>query len=136
MNRVDEAMAAAQQPGTLKLEVSPEPLVTGSNLSLKVSSSIAGYLYVFQVATDGRTLSLVFPNEVDGANYLALGETHLPRASWQLRGHGPAGTGYMLAVRTAQPLNAMALQSEANQGRMSLPAGYAASLATLREVAP
>jgi hypothetical protein len=129
-------MAVAAQPGTLKLEVSPEPLVTGKTLNLSVSSSVAGYLYVFQVATDGRTLSLVFPNEVDGANYIALGATQLPRASWQLRAHGPAGTGYMLAVRTAQPLNAMAVQSEANQGRISLPAGYAASLATLREVAP
>ncbi|MES2941355.1 MAG: DUF4384 domain-containing protein [Pseudomonadota bacterium] len=135
LQRIDAVIANAQNNGSLRLATSPDPLVTGQTLQLELATAQPGYLYLYQVATDGRTLSLVFPNAIDGANYMAAGSTRLPRANWQLKAYGPAGTGYLLAVLTPQALNTLAMQADAPQGRINLPAPYSAALASLREVA-
>ena len=109
LQRVDAVVQQAQ-PG-LSLHTSPDPLVVGGTLNVQLSSTQAGYLYLYQIATDGKTLSLVFPNAMDGANYLTPGQHSLPRASWQLKAHGPAGVGYLLAVLTPQPQNLISLQA-------------------------
>lgn len=135
LQRVDAVMAAAQNSGSVRLTVSPDPVVTGQTLQVDIATAQPGHLYLYQVATDGRTLSLVFPNAIDGANYLAAGSHRLPRANWQLAARGPAGTGYLMAVLTPQPLNVVAMQADTSQGNINLPAPYSAALATLREVA-
>jgi hypothetical protein len=135
LQRVDTVMAGAQYSGSVRLAASPDPVVTGQTLQLEVATTQPGHLYLYQVATDGRTLSLVFPNAIDGANYLAAGSHRLPRANWQLAARGPAGTGYLMAVLTPQALNVVAMQADAQQGNINLPAPYSAALATLREVA-
>lgn len=134
LQRIDSVMAVAQNSGSVRMTASPDPVVTGQALQIEVSTTQPGYLFVYQVATDGRTLSLVFPNAMDGANYLAAGTHRLPRANWQLTARGPAGTGYLLGVLTPQPLNVVAMQADAQQGNINLPATYSAALATLREV--
>jgi hypothetical protein len=136
LQKIDAAIAASEAAGGLRLVTAPDPVVTGGTLQLGVSASKPGYLYLYQVATDGRTLSLVFPNAIDGANYISAGEIQLPRASWQLKAHGPAGTGYLLAVQTQQSLDALVIQSEASKGNIKLTPPYNAALAALREVAP
>ncbi len=136
LTKVDAVLAASAPGGDLRLVASPDPVVTGQTLRLVVGVRQAGYLYLYQVATDGRTLSLVFPNAMDGANYVDAGSSQLPRASWQLRAHGPAGTGYLLAVQTREPMDAMTVQADANSGNFRLPKSYNAALTMLREVAP
>lgn len=136
LQRVDTVIQQAQPGSGLRLGTSPDPLVVGGTLNVQVTSPQAGYLYLYQIATDGKTLSLVFPNAIDGANYLTPGQHSLPRASWQLKAHGPAGVGYLLAVQTPQPLNLIELQADVNQGTFNLKQAYSAALTTLHEVAP
>jgi hypothetical protein len=72
-------------------------------LDFSVDSNRAGYLYVLQVGSDGKTFNLLFPNKVDSDNHIAAGSTRLPRPSWRLRAAGPAGTGHLLALVSSVP---------------------------------
>jgi hypothetical protein len=134
LTKVDSVLAASQPSGRLKLTANPNTLITGQTLQVDVMATQPGYIYIYQVSTDGRTLSLVFPNAIDGANYLPSGMMQLPRRNWQLKAHGPAGTGYLLAVQTPQQLDALIVQADANSGNIFLPKSYSAALATLREI--
>jgi hypothetical protein len=135
LQRMDAVMQGAQSRSGLGLQIQPNPVTTGQTIGVEVSSAQAGYLYLYQIATDGKTLSMVFPNAVDGANYIQPGTTQLPRASWQLRAKGPEGLGYLMAVLTQQPLNLLTVQGQANLGQFSTQAPYAAASSTLREIA-
>ena len=134
LQRVDSVMAIAQNSGSVRLTASPDPVITGQALQIEIATTQPGHFYMYQVATDGRTLSLVFPNAMDGANYLAAGTHRLPRANWQLTARGPAGTGLGQKAPAQQQLNVVAMQADAQQGAINLPATYSAALATLREV--
>lgn len=136
LQRMDTLVQGAQPTVGVRLLTQPDPVATGQTLAVEVGTSQAGYLYLYQVATDGRTLSIVFPNAMDGANYVTPGVTRLPRASWQLKAHGPAGVGYLVAVLTQQPLNLLQLQADVEQGQFSATRPYGAAISTLREVAP
>ena len=134
--RLEQVVRQAASDMPFSLQALPSTIVTGQTLRLQVDSAEAGYLYVYQLATDGKTMNLVFPNAVDGANYIGAGRTQLPRPNWQLKAHGPAGVGYMLAVLTRSAQSAIEVQSQAERGSINLPAPYRASLVLLREVAP
>lgn len=133
--RVEQVVRQAAPEGQFTLQAMPATIVTGQALNLQVDSDSAGYLYVYQVATDGRTMNLVFPNAVDGANFINRGRTQLPRPAWQLKARGPVGVGYMLAVLTREPQSALEVHALAEKGQVNPPAPYRASLAVLREVA-
>ena len=135
LQRMDALVQGAQPTVGVRLLTQPDPVATGQTLTVEVGAGQAGYLYPYQIATDGRALSLVFPNAIDGANYVTPGVTRLPRASWQLKAHGPAGVGYLVAVLTPQPLNLLQLQADVGQGQFNVPQPYGAATATLREVA-
>lgn len=135
LQRMDALVQGAQGRAGLRLMSQPDPVHTGQTLTLGVSTSQTGYLYVYQVATDGRSIDLVFPNAFDGANYIPAGTTQLPRAGWQLRAQGPAGVGYFVAVLASEPLNLMQVQAGAQSGQFTTPALYSAATSTLRELA-
>lgn len=136
LQRMDGVLRQAQATGAVQLVARPDPVTTGQLVQLEVRTAQPGYLYLYQISTDGTSLSLAFPNAMDGANYLPAGQTALPRASWQLRARGPAGVGYLLAVLTPQPLDLMTLQAQLQAGQFLTPGAYSAALATLRETAP
>lgn len=136
LQRMDTLLQGAQSQAALRLHSQPDPVTTGQTIEVQISNAEAGYLYLYQVSTDGTTLNMVFPNAVDGANYIAPGTTQLPRASWLMRAKGPVGVGYLVAVLTPQPLNLLTAQGQANQGQFTTQAPYAAASTLLREVAP
>lgn len=136
LQRMDAVVQGAQAASALRLTSQPDPVTTGQTVTVDITNTQAGYLYLYQVATDGKTLNLVFPNAVDGANYLQPGATRLPRVSWQLRAQGPAGLGYLVAVMTPEPLNLLKVQMAANAGQFTVDRAYAAASTTLREIAP
>lgn len=136
LQRMDAVVQGAQPNMGVRVITKPDPVTTGQVLTVEVGTGQAGYLYLYQVSTDGRILDIVFPNAVDGANYVQPGITALPRASWQLKAKGPAGLGYIVAVLTQQPINLLTMQADANQGVFTTPQPYGAAIATLREVAP
>ena len=72
-------------------------------LEFSVETNRGGYLYVFQVGSDGNTFNLLFPNKVDTDNKVSAGTQRLPRASWALRSAGPAGTNNLMALVSSTP---------------------------------
>lgn len=72
-------------------------------LEFSVETNREGYLYIFQVGSDGKTFNLLFPNKVDTDNKVAAGTQRLPRASWALRSAGPAGTNNLMALVSSTP---------------------------------
>jgi len=134
LQRMDALLQGSDPTLGIRMEISPDPIVTGQNLEADIGLAQAGYLYVYQVGTSGQTLTLVFPNAMDGANYLQPGITHLPRQGWQLRARGPAGTGYVVAVLTGQPIDLIQQQIDLGQGLFTTAKPYGAFVATLREV--
>lgn len=138
LQRLDAAMRSASVDMPLQVRLEKDQVRTGEAISMGVASPKGGYLYVFQLGTEGKRLSLIFPNAMDGANYLAPNSVmSLPRAQqWQMNTSGPAGVGYVLAVLAPKPLDLMALQANVRQGQLDLPPGYGAALVPWREVAP
>lgn len=72
-------------------------------LEFSVETNREGYLYVFQVGSDGKTFNLLFPNKVDTDNKVGAGTLRLPRASWALRSAGPPGPNSLLALVSSTP---------------------------------
>ncbi len=137
LHRVDTVMRQASPAIAVSLSLSSTQVKTGEAIALELGSSAAGYVYVFQMGTDGRTLSLVFPNAMDGANYITAGATlGLPRPNWRMSARGPAGVGHLLALVTDKPMDLMALQTQVSQSRLEFSPPYGAAMVTLRETAP
>jgi hypothetical protein len=133
---MDAVLRQATPSFNVAVKLSTDQVRTGDTIALEVTSNTAGYLYLFQIDTDGRALSQVFPNAMDGANYIAAGlPVGLPRPNWRMAARGPTGVGYLMAVVTAKPLDLMALQSSTNQGRVEPAQPYGAAMAALRETA-
>lgn len=132
LGRADAVMRGAHGQGSVRLAVSPEEVKVGQPMSIDVAASAPGYLYVYQISTDGKKLNLLFPNSIDGANYVQ-GATRLPRAGWRIVAGGPAGVGYFMAVVTAQPQDLLAVAARANENTIAVSGPYAATLTSFRE---
>jgi hypothetical protein len=136
LQQMDATLRGASAQIPLALRISPDQVATGSPLRLHVSSSAPGYVYVFQLTTDGRTLDGVFPNAIDGANRLGAGQDlQLPRPTWRMVARGPAGVGYILAVLTEAPQDLLALRAGLAAGRIDLAGRYGAAMGSIREAA-
>lgn len=133
LTRVDQVLRAAPNPGGVAIRVTPPEVQTGQSLALEVRTSGAGYLYIYQIATDGNSLSLLFPNAIDGANYIN-GSVQLPRPSWRIVARGPQGVGYFLAVTAEQPQDLTALAAQTRDGQINVVGRYSAAMAQLREI--
>lgn len=95
-----ESVRAAADPAIrVTLSAPDAPLRVGQGeLDLTVTTHRKGYLYLLQVGTSGKTVTLLFPNRLDQDNELPAGAHRLPRANWALRASGPAGTGHLIAL--------------------------------------
>lgn len=137
LQKMDTLMRQAAPQLPVSLRLNSEQLTTGSTLQAEVASPVAGYVYLFQLSTDGDKLDLLFPNAMDGANYLPAGQRlALPRPNWRMAARGPAGVGYVMAVISESPQDLFALQAGLAAGRLDLRAPFGAAMSTLREVAP
>lgn len=104
-------------------------------MGIRIRTARPGHLLVLQAGTDGKTLQLIFPNDMDKETAVPAGETVLPRPDWQLQAAGPAGEGALLAVVTADAPDVGAIRTALARGSLpDLGAGYGAALATWREV--
>jgi len=73
-------------------------------LDLAVTSSHDGHVYVAMLGSDGHSLLLLFPNQLDGQNRIQAGQTlNLPRESWRVAAGGPAGDNTLLVMVTDGP---------------------------------
>ncbi len=89
----------------VQVQLASERLRIGRDtLDFAVTSSHAGHLYIAMLGTDGQSLTLLFPNQLDGRHQVAAGETLLlPRPHWRLTAGGPAGRNTLLVMVTDTP---------------------------------
>lgn len=67
-------------------------------IEFEITSNRSGYLTLFSVGSSGKIYKL-FPNKFDSSNYITVGmNLKLPRDTWRLRSHGPAGLSKFMAV--------------------------------------
>lgn len=72
--------------------------------NFSVRSSTSGYLYLLIVGSDGQTFDLLFPNKLDGNNYIQAEQlVRFPRPNWEVTAQGPAGTDRILAIVADAP---------------------------------
>jgi hypothetical protein len=98
---------AHQRNPRRKLEVVPsqKQLRIGTDaLSLRLTSSHDGHVYLVLLGSDQRSFYLLFPNGLDADNRIrARTPLVLPRPSWTLKAQGPAGTNRLLVLVTDTP---------------------------------
>ena len=91
--------AAADRGMPVQLVTARNSLRIGKDLlDFSVTTAQQGYLYLLQVGSDGKTFNLLFPNKIDGENFLPAGTHRFPRESWRVRAGGPAGKSHILAI--------------------------------------
>lgn len=137
LSHTDQLMRQADPRAAVALTVNPPQVRVGDVITMQTGSALPGYLYVVQLGTDGRTLSLVFPNAMDGTNQVPGGgaAVKLPRPNWRLTARGPAGVGYFVAIVAEKPQDLTRLAQSLKEGRIGIDGPYGAAMATLREVA-
>ena len=136
LQQFDAALRQAQNGRGLSLTLVPDRVVTGQEVAIQVLAPQPGYLYLFQLGTDGQSINQIFPNALDPNNAIAAGETLLPRQGWRFSARGPAGVGYVLAVLAQIPQDQASMQAKLAYGHLDLMGPYQASLVTLTERAP
>lgn len=90
---------------TVEIMLARDKLSIGKDrLSFSVRSSHTGYLYLLMAGSDGKTFDLLFPNKLDGNNFIQAGQNmQLPRATWELTAQGPRGKDHILAIVADAP---------------------------------
>ena len=136
LQQFDATLRQAQPANGLGVAVVPDQVSTGQQVAIQVKAPQPGYLYVFQLGTDGQSINLVFPNALDPQNNVATGETLLPRQGWRISARGPAGVGYVLAVLAQTPQDVPSLQAKLAYGHLDLSGTYQAAMVTLTERNP
>ncbi len=101
------AQIHAQRDATRVLSVSAQPSVMRIQqvpLRLKIQSPRSGYLYIALAGSDQKSLYLLFPNSLDGDNYVQAHQTiELPRSGWRVTAGGPKGVNTVLVMVTDSP---------------------------------
>lgn len=104
----------AQRDSKRRVEVrsGSERLRIGQDtLDLAISSSHDGHVHIAMLGSDGRSLTLLFPNALDDRNRIAAGQTLLlPRPGWRVGAGGPAGDNRLLVLVTDGPRDLGPLQ--------------------------
>lgn len=97
----------AQRDATRVLTVSAQPSVMRIQqdpLRLKIQSPRSGYLYIALAGSDQKSLYLLFPNSLDGDNYVQANQTiELPRTGWRVTAGGPKGLNTVLVMVADSP---------------------------------
>jgi len=134
--RMEAALSRANPALQVGLKVSASQVKTGEHVTARISSNTAGFAYLVQLDSDARALRLVFPNAVDGANFMGAGTLDLPRGTWHMTTRGPAGVGYVMAFVTPTPMDLPALEAQIAYGKFELLGSYGAAMVPLREIRP
>jgi hypothetical protein len=106
----------AQRDATRVLNVSAQPSVMRIQqdpLRLNIQSPRSGYLYIALAGSDQKSLYLLFPNSLDGDNYVQANQTiELPRAGWRVTAGGPKGVNTVLVMVADSPRNVAQLTGQ------------------------
>ncbi len=136
MQRMELVMRQANPALQVRVQPSANPVKLGEALKLRVFSNTAGFAYLLQLDSDGKSLRLVFPNAVDDANFMGAGYLDLPRGTWRMPAREPKGVAYLMAVLSPTQLDLPALQAQLAYGKFELLGSYGAAMVPLRETKP
>jgi hypothetical protein len=82
-------------------------------LEIDITPSRDGYLYLVLAGSDGKSLYLLYPNELAADNRVRAGQrVVLPGAKWEIVSGGPVGTETLLALVTDAPRDLSRLPAE------------------------
>ena len=82
-------------------------------LQIDVTAARDGYLYVALAGSDGKSLYLIYPNELATDNRVRAGRrVSLPDKGWEVISGGPAGTETLLVMVTDAPRELASLGQE------------------------
>lgn len=96
---IDSVIKRSASPLSLKVETSPVLKIDSGVLRGSVLAPTNGFLYVFYVPTEGKSLNLLFPNLVDRDNRLFKGKAfQFPRPDWPLIAGGPEGSSRLVFI--------------------------------------
>jgi Domain of unknown function (DUF4384) len=106
----------AQRDAQRSLEVTPSLKtlrILQDPLQMTVQSPRSGYVYMALAGSDEKSLYLLFPNGIDGNNYIEANQSiALPRQGWRITAAGPKGLDTVLVIVTDSPRDLSQLQSE------------------------
>jgi hypothetical protein len=136
VSQADMVIQGADPAAAVTLTVQPPQVRVGEDLTMQVRATRPGHLYVVQLGSAGRQMTLVFPNAIDGGNRLAQADslTRLPGPSWRMVANGPAGTNYYVAIVADDRQDLAAFRAALSQGRIEVWGRYGAAIAMLREL--
>jgi hypothetical protein len=136
VSQADMVVQGADPAAAVTLTIQPSQVRVGEDLKMQIRAARPGHLYVVQLGSAGRQMSLVFPNAIDAGNRLAAPDslTRLPGAGWRMVANGPAGTNYYVAIVSDERQDLAALRAALSQGRIDIWGRYGAAIATLREL--
>ena len=102
---LSDILAQADARRKVTISLAQNTLAIGQDaLRFSISSSHDGYVYIVLLGSDGQSFYMLFPNDLDGRNYIKAGQTlELPHQEWEITAQGPAGTDKMLVVVTDTP---------------------------------
>jgi hypothetical protein len=82
-------------------------------LQLDITPARDGWLYIAQAGSDGRSLYLLYPNQLAADNRVRAGQTlSLPGKSWEIVAGGPPGPETLLVMVTDAPRDLASLPVE------------------------
>ena len=136
VSQADMVIQGADPAAAVTLTVQPSQVRIGEDLTMQVRAARPGHLYLVQLGSAGRQMTLVFPNAIDGSNRLAQADslTRLPGSGWRMVANGPAGTNYCVAIVADDRQDLAAFRAALAQGRIEVWGRYGAAIATLREL--
>ncbi len=89
-------LTVSAQPSVMRIQQDP--------LRLSIQSPRSGYLYIALAGSDQKSLYLLFPNSLDGDNYVQANQTiELPRTGWRVTAGGPKGVNTVLVMVADSP---------------------------------
>ena len=113
-----------------------EVTVGKDRLGFSITSSRAGYVYVFLLDSQGE-LYMLFPNALDKRNQITPNQSiELPRASWPMQAGGPAGVDRFAVLVSALERDFTQSGALARGVFAQFPAAVLASLERTRGTGP
>jgi hypothetical protein len=137
LSQADMVVKRADPKSVVELTLSPAQVRIGQQVAMRVRAAQPGHLYVVQVGSDGRRMSLVYPNDADPRNRLGApgAVVAIPGPGWALVSQGPAGVGYFVAIVAAEAQDLPAFKAALAERRIEVRGSYGAAIATLTELA-
>ncbi len=132
LQRMDAVFRQATPALQVRVQAAASPGKPGEGWKLRVFSNTAGFVYLLHLDGDGKALRMVFPNAVDGANFMGAGYLDLPRGTWRLPNHDPNATSHLMAIVSPTELDLPALQAQLAYGRFELMGAFGATMERLR----